>query len=432
MAAFAPATGAARALYSTEMPSLRALGRRAAVLALVPLAGAGCGRAPADAASSPPTADFVMAAGDSAFWITSTRAGLTVRGAPLELAQVDGRFYELYVADDDRSFQDATFVGQRVYRRDLVRGDSALVYEDTLVPHLAREYARRHPEDAPLRPDGQTNEEPLWTATSTLDLTGVHGPFVSFELHTDVDRDDSPQWHTTRRGVLDLRGQDPVALAAVAGADAPAVERQRAVALRAALDSVRGSGSALGMRAAAALGFYHLDPASFALTTLDGAPAVAYALVGAGDGDAGLLLPLAPIRIGEPAWWTGVLPSLPIGSANGSRDVWRHRRYEIVVRYDSAAATGQLALRDSTSREWPVTRVPAPATRVFWLDSPAIDLAARSALARAFDESTLYDESLRTASYRGRPRARRARAGLRRGARHVTPPRTARPPAPHA
>jgi hypothetical protein len=36
---------------------------------------------------------------------------------------VDGRFYELNVTDDDRSYGDAVLVGQRVYRRDLENDD---------------------------------------------------------------------------------------------------------------------------------------------------------------------------------------------------------------------------------------------------------------------------------------------------------------------
>ena len=79
-----------------------------------------------------------------------------MRGAPLQLARVDGRLYELYVADDDRSYEDAILVGQRVYRRDLVTGDSVLVYQDTLVPHLARLYSRLHPDDRPLRPTSRS------------------------------------------------------------------------------------------------------------------------------------------------------------------------------------------------------------------------------------------------------------------------------------
>src|SRR4051812_6217391 len=99
---------------------------------------AGCHDGARPAAESPPAADFVLAAGDSSYWVTSDHGTVRMRGAPLELARVDGRFYELYVEDDDRSFEDAVLVGQRVYRRDLVSGDSLLVYEDTIVPHLAR------------------------------------------------------------------------------------------------------------------------------------------------------------------------------------------------------------------------------------------------------------------------------------------------------
>ena len=98
----------------------------------------------------------------------------------------------------------------------------------------------------------------------------------------------------------------------------------------------------------------------------------------------------------------------------GARDVWRHRNYEVVVHYDSSGSGARLALRDSTSREWTIARVPPPAMRIFWLDAPALDSASRRGLARAFDESTLYDESVRTASARsrradGRPRTARVR-----------------------
>ena len=74
----------------------------------------------------------------------------------------------------------------------------------------------------------------------------------------------------------------------------------------------------------------------------------------------------------------------------------------MVVRYDSSASVARLLLRDSTSREWPVGRIPAPAVRIFWLDQPPVDSTARRALGRAFDESALYDEAARTASRPGR------------------------------
>jgi hypothetical protein len=161
---------------------------------------------------------------------------------------------------------------------------------------------------------------------------------------------------------------------------------------------------------------------------MDGAPAVAYALAGKGDGDAGHLLPLEPIPIGEPAWWPEVAATLPVGSVGRGRDVWRHGGYEVVVHYDSAAGPARLALRDSTSREFTIARVPGPANRIFWLDAPSIDTASRHALARAFDESTLYDEAVRTASLR----TRGTRPAARHGRRHHRLPTRRRLAAPHA
>ncbi len=370
----------------------------------------------------PPAAEFVLSAGDSSFWVTSAAGKNRVRGAPLELATAGGRFYELYVADDDHSYEDAVLVGQKVYRRDLVTGDSVLLFQDTVVTRLARLYGRLHPEDEPLRPNDEPSEEPLWTATSTLALEEVAGPFVSFSIHIDVERDDAPLWHTSRRGVLDIRTGRPATLAAVTGKAQADVERARTRVLRSTLDSVRASHDERGARAAAMLSYYRLDPASFSVTTVDGAPAVAYAIPGAGGGDAGHLLALAPIPIGEPAWWAEAAATLPVSSVDGGRDVWRHGSYEVVVRYDSLNGGGQLALRDSTSREWSLGRVPAPATRVLWLDRPPLDSVWRRALDRAFEESSLYDETVRTAAFHPRPPRRGA---SHRDAHRRRPPATA-------
>ena len=73
-----------------------------------------------------------------------------------------GRFYELYVADDDRSYFDALLIGQRIYRRDLVSGDSVQVFEDVRVTGIARSYAT----DAPGR-------APIWTRTRTGATTRI-------------------------------------------------------------------------------------------------------------------------------------------------------------------------------------------------------------------------------------------------------------------
>jgi hypothetical protein len=398
-------------VYSHPMPASSLLPRRPILVALACLALAACRDAVSSAAPPPPpAADFVLSAGDSSFWITSAGGKVRLRGAPLELAMTGGRFYELYVADDDRSYEDAVLVGQKVYRRDLVTGDSLLLFQDTVVTQLAKVYGRLHPEDEPLRPNDEPSDEPLWTVTSDLALDEIAGPFVSFSLHTDVERDDAPLWHTSRRGVLDIRTGRPATLAAVTGAAREAVERARERVLASTLDSVRASHDERGERAKAMLSYYRLDPASFSLTTVDGAPAVAYAIPGAGGGDAGHLLALEPIPIGEPAWWPEAAATLPMTYGDGAREVWRQGSYEVVVRYDSLNGTGQLALRDSTSHEWVLGRVPAPARRILWLDRPPLDSVWRRALDRAFDESSLYDETIRTAAFRPAPPRRGVRA----------------------
>jgi hypothetical protein len=391
--------------------------RRALTCAL--LVGASACRESPDTAR-PPEADFVLSAGDSSYWVTSKGGSVHLRGAPLELARVDGRFYELYVTDDDRSYEDAVLVGQRIFRRDLITGDSLLVYEDTIVPRLAARYARLHPEDVRLQPSDEASEDPLWRVTTSIDLAEVHGPFLSFSLHADVERDDADPWHTSRRGVIDLSTGRPAALERIVGGDAARVTRRRTVAAAAMIDSVRAGGDRIDRaRTASLLRAYHLDPGSFTLTVVDGQPAVAYALSGRGEGDEGHLLELPPIEIGEPAWWVDAAPSLPVSSADGSRQVWRQGRYEVVVRQDSSTNAARLLLRDSTSREWPVGTVPVPSTRIYWLDRPSVDSVARRALDRAFDESALYDDEVRTASFhRSGPRtgdrfARRRHPALR-------------------
>lgn len=371
--------------------------RRAFALAVLVAAAACRGAAPAPA--GPPVADFVLAAGDSSYWVTSADGAVSVRGAPLELARVDGRFYELYVADDDRSYEDAVLIGQRIYRRDLVSGDSLLVYEDTIVPRLATAYARLHPDDVPLQPSDDASDDPLWRATTTIDLSDVHGPFLSFSLHADVERDDADAWHTSRRGVIDLSSGRAATLARVVGGDVTRITRRRSVAAAAMLDSVHAGGDRIDRaRTASLLRAYHLDEGSFSLTTVDGQPAVAYALSGRGEGDEGHLLELPPIVIGEPNWWLDAAPSLPVSSVDGRRQVWRHGRYEVVARQDSSTSAARLFLRDSTSREWPIGSVPVPAARIYWLDHPPADTATRRALSRAFDESALYDDEVRAAS----------------------------------
>ena len=132
-------------------------------------------------------AEFLVTAGDSAFWVSTSDGRFRIRRAPLTVANVAGRFYELYVADDDRSYFDALLIGQRIYRRDLVSGDSLQVFEDVHVNRIARAYAAAHPTERPLDPDEEGSDDPHTVATSDAELLDVVGPLLSFAHHTDID-----------------------------------------------------------------------------------------------------------------------------------------------------------------------------------------------------------------------------------------------------
>ena len=166
---------------------------------------------------APPTAEFLLTARDSTFWVTSDATGVHVRGAPILLARMSGRFFEVYASDDDYSYADALLVGQRVYRRDVQSGDSVLVFADTLVPRIARAYARAHPDEDPLDPGDDTDDDPSTSATAEIDIADIFGPYMSYQYHADVALENSDEWHTARSGVIDLRSARPATLSDLFG-----------------------------------------------------------------------------------------------------------------------------------------------------------------------------------------------------------------------
>jgi len=61
----------------------------------------------------PPTAEFLVSAGDQTYWVRSDNSGLKIRGSPLILARTGGRYYEIFVGEIDRSFPRALLSGER-------------------------------------------------------------------------------------------------------------------------------------------------------------------------------------------------------------------------------------------------------------------------------------------------------------------------------
>lgn len=162
--------------------------------------------------AQPPAAEFLVSAGDQTYWVRSDRSGLRIRGSPLILARTGGRYYEVYVGEIDRSYPRALFSGERIFRRDLASGDSAIIYDDTTVVRMAADYRRRHPRAPILGPEDDPEDEIEVSAVGETDILNVLGPYVALEHRLSVERADEHSEDDTTRAVIDLRNGKPVAL----------------------------------------------------------------------------------------------------------------------------------------------------------------------------------------------------------------------------
>jgi hypothetical protein len=354
-------------------------------------AAVACSKGPGVAAR-PPRAEFLVASLDSTFWVTSDTA-VHVRGVPIMLARYDGHFYELYTVDDDRSYDEALLVGERLYSRDIASGDSTVVFADTTIARIADEYAREHPDERPLQPDEEGDPDPETSATSQIDVLDVLGPYVSFEYHVDVATPGNTPWHATRRGVLDLRTGSPTSVAELFGAS---VARTLADSGRRGYEAARDSilaeqvASPAEARAAEALRRSHFDERSFSLSAVDGKPAVMFDIPGRGEGPAGNSFELDPITVAPTSWWSSFAPPAPATNDAGD-DVWTHLDYRVIARYDTVDETVRLSLADSARREWPIATILGPVREISWLDDPPLSAADRMHLFRAFTAAASYD-----------------------------------------
>ena len=406
-----------------------------------------CDRRPEVHAPTPPGADFLLAAGDSTFWVTTGPKGVRVRGSPLVLARYGGKFYEVYVADEDHSYYDAVFTSQRIYRRDLLTGDSMAVFLDSSVVGASQRYAMAHPDEQPLHTDEDASDDPSSSVTGEVDIVDVHGPYLSYEYRGTVTAKGAGMdtsgggRQVMTRGVIDLRSGVRITprslFGQVAGDSAVARGHRAFAATLGAIRAARASGNERARLAAEAARSFVFDAASFALIDADRDPGAQFFAPARGARASGLMLPLAPVAVPEAVdldWWAAERVSLPIGGPDSASDVWTRPGLEIVARYDTVGGPqeGQgvvvairqvrdaravaskpaagAARREIAGREWRVGRFPSPTRRLYWLDRPQLDSAARRALVRAFNESALYGDDARSARHEHAPAMRPPRA----------------------
>jgi hypothetical protein len=159
-----------------------------------------------------PEAEFLVSAGDQTYWVRSDHSGLRIRGSPLILARTGGKYYEIYVGEIDRSFRRALFSGERVFRRELATGDSAVIFDDTTIVQMAADYQRRHPTARVLRPDDDPDDNIEVSAVGETDIINVLGPYVALEHRLSIEQADEHGKDDTTRAVIDLRNGKPVPL----------------------------------------------------------------------------------------------------------------------------------------------------------------------------------------------------------------------------
>lgn len=160
----------------------------------------------------PPLAEFLVSAGDQTYWVQSNHLGLKIRGSPLILARTGGQYYELYVGEVDLSYPRALFAAERVFRRELATGDSAVIFEDSAVLELAADYKRKHPSQRPLAPDEDAEEEVDIAAVGETDVLNILGSYVALEHRLSVGRADGSDQDDTTRSVVDIRSGKRVTL----------------------------------------------------------------------------------------------------------------------------------------------------------------------------------------------------------------------------
>jgi hypothetical protein len=168
------------------------------LLFLIPLAGCSL------PAPKPPAAEFLVADGSSTYWVRSGPKGINSRTSPLILTSADSRFYEVYVDEETRSYEDAIFTREPIYRRDLLTGRKKIIYEDSKVASWEKMYLTGNPQARLLDPDEDASDDVSVAATAESDIVGVAGPYVLYNRRITLERSNFQQADSSR-GAIDIR-----------------------------------------------------------------------------------------------------------------------------------------------------------------------------------------------------------------------------------
>jgi len=371
---------------------------------------------PTPRAVARPDAEFLLVSDDSTAWVRTAADTVVVHRAPMIIVALDGRLVELYVAEEAIDYADATFLATRVFRRDLVTGDSTLVFADSTVLREALAYLRTHPTAEPLGDDDEPDPDSRSVEASIAPLE-VLGPMLGLEVHVDRSAGDVGT-HDTYHASIDLRTGRRLALSQViapaSAADAALTARRN---LGAAVVLAGARAGPLGRAASRALGALVFDTLSFSLVARGDSLAARFLahdeqLIDEATDSHRYAIRAVPIP--APAWWPAARRRLPRLGPDSTRRL-DGGPIALIVQGDSTDSTGTAEVAALTAGGLrPVLRMRGPVRRIIPLGDSLIAPRGewRQSLMRAFTESGYYSDQVRAASLRGRARPTARQAAL--------------------
>ena len=165
-------------------------------------------------APTPPSAEFLLADAGSTYWVRSGPRGINARTSPLILTSADNRFYEVYVDEETRSYEDAIFTREPIYSRDLLTGRKKLLWQEPRVTAWEKSYLTANPDARLLDPDEDGSDDVTVAASGESDILAVVGPYVLYDRHLTLEKENFEQSDSSR-AAIDVRTGQTVALEAV-------------------------------------------------------------------------------------------------------------------------------------------------------------------------------------------------------------------------
>ena len=162
----------------------------------------------------PPAAEFLIADAGSTYWVSSGPRGIDARTSPLILTSADNRFYEVYVDDVTRSYDDAVFIREPIYSRDLLTGNRKLLWDETRVATWEKSYLTANPHARLLAPDEDGADDVTVSGTAETDILAVVGPYVLYERRATLEKENFQQSDSSREAI-DVRSGATIPLQAV-------------------------------------------------------------------------------------------------------------------------------------------------------------------------------------------------------------------------